>query len=141
MVTFQLPLRLHCSSPSYKQEESHQMYFQMQTNTRNVWPWSLLVPMLEKEIWKRMPAATEVDLLQCFILRMILRLYRWTSLYGSFSKPLSLQVAKASNSHVLEDPYNNSLTLPLEDFLAHQEVTDVLHNGAALQVGLLSCIY
>lgn len=33
----------------------------MQTNTRNVWPWSLLVPVLEQEIWRRLPAATKVS--------------------------------------------------------------------------------
>lgn len=32
-------------------------------------------------------------------------------------------------------PYNNTLTLPLEDFVGNLEVQDVLNNGATLQVG------
>lgn len=32
----------------------------MQTDTRDVWPWSLLVPLLEKEIWQRLPLVTGV---------------------------------------------------------------------------------
>lgn len=33
------------------------------------------------------------------------------------------------------DPYNNSLVMPLADFIEHPLAHDLLHNGAAHQVG------
>ncbi len=32
------------------------------------------------------------------------------------------------------NPYNNTLTLPLEEFIGNPDVQDVLNNGATLQV-------
>ena len=35
------------------------------------------------------------------------------------------------------DPYNNSLIMPLAEFIQHPDVHDLLHNGAAYQVSKL----
>ena len=42
------------------QQDNRQGIVRLQVNTREVWPWSFLVPFLEKDIWQRLPKATKV---------------------------------------------------------------------------------
>ena len=42
-------------------QDNRQGIVRLQVNTREVWPWSFLVPFLEKDIWQRLPKATKVS--------------------------------------------------------------------------------
>ena len=75
------------------------------TSTREVWPWSLLVPWMEAELLARAAA---------------IRAPRAGAEGTPAPPPL--------------DPYNNPLAMPLAEFLDAPIVADLLHNGAALQV-------
>lgn len=71
------------------------------TNTRNVWPWSGLVPWLEEEL--------------------VLRSHRFKT------------QSERDTSHLL-DPYNNSLILPLHEWIESPLVHKLVHNGQTMQV-------
>ncbi len=38
------------------------------------------------------------------------------------------------------NPYNNSLVMPLHEFVEHPIAEELLHNGATLQVGLVALL-
>ena len=71
------------------------------TNTRNVWPWSGLVPWLEEELHVR---------------------------------ARHVQARKYSKQDGPLDPYNNSLALPLSEWIEHPLVHELVHDGETLQV-------
>lgn len=68
-------------------------------STKHVWPWSYLVPWMEKDMRQQRAG-------------------------------LGIQGSPGT------DPYNNGLYIPLHRFVEEPIVKDLLHNGAALQVGL-----
>ena len=71
------------------------------TNTRNVWPWSGLVPWLEDELHAR---------------------------------SLNVQARLLTDDDNPLDPYNNSMVLPLAEFIEHPLAHELVHNGETLQV-------
>lgn len=80
------------------------------TNTRDVWPWSKLVPLIEQDMLQRV--AVE-------------RSRNATGTPVEPGEPIN--------------PFNNSLIMPLADFVMHPVVDDTLGNGQAMQVlGLTS---
>ena len=74
------------------------------TSTKNVWPWSYLAPWMEADMTQRQAAESG-----------------------------AADAASAEGS-AGTDPYNNSLFMPLRQFIEEPIVKDLLHNGAALQV-------
>ena len=73
-------------------------------STKQVWPWSLLVPWMEADLRARA---------------------------ARLNKEEAAPGAKRETAAV--DPYDNALLMPLREFLAAPIVADLLHNGAALQ--------
>ena len=71
------------------------------TNTRNVWPWSGLVPWMEEELHARAPAVAARSLI------------------------------KEADS---VDPWNNTMILPLHEWIEHPLVHELIHDGQTLQV-------
>ena len=69
------------------------------TSTRDVWPWSYLVPWMEEDMTRRRARP------------------------GTEGSPGA-------------DPYDNSLYMPLAQFVEEPMVQELLHNGASLQVRL-----
>lgn len=76
-------------------------------NTRNVWPWSILIPLIEDDMWKRVASERALAGNDSF-------------LAGNNEDPL--------------DPYDNPLLMPLREFAVHPVVDDLLSNGAAMQL-------
>eukprot|EP00192_Tetraselmis_astigmatica_P006719 CAMPEP_0117657586 /NCGR_PEP_ID=MMETSP0804-20121206/5411_1 /TAXON_ID=1074897 /ORGANISM="Tetraselmis astigmatica, Strain CCMP880" /LENGTH=750 /DNA_ID=CAMNT_0005464053 /DNA_START=271 /DNA_END=2519 /DNA_ORIENTATION=- len=109
-------------------------------NTRNVWPWSLLVPWMEADMrtriakmneWARKPAAEHSK--------------NWVKLknqttgaeyYHNYRLKVSKWELDPENDNLVQalDPYNNHLIMPLQEFINHPLVRDTVHNGATLQV-------
>lgn len=92
--------RVLTRSKDYKPDPSR-------VNTRNVWPWSILIPLIEDDMRKRV--ASERALAG-----------NDSSVAGNIEDPL--------------DPYNNPLLMPLHEFAVHPVVDDLLSNGAAMQL-------
>ena len=51
------------------------------------------------------------------------------------------EVAKKAADLLPLDAYNNSLVMPLHEFIEHPVVHDLLHNGGAMQVCRVHCSY
>ena len=69
------------------------------TSTRDVWPWSYLVPWMEEDMARR-------------------------------------RVRPGTEGSTGADPYDNSLYMPLAQFVEEHMVQELLHNGESLQVRL-----
>lgn len=74
-------------------------------NTRNVWPWSILVPLIEKDMLTRVAADHALN-----------------------------KTAAKDNDHGDLNPYDHPLYMPLHEFAAHPVVDDLLGNAAAMQL-------
>mmetsp|Transcript_21789 Transcript_21789/g.54868 ORF Transcript_21789/g.54868 Transcript_21789/m.54868 type:complete len:736 (+) Transcript_21789:344-2551(+) len=109
-------------------------------NTRNVWPWSLLVPWMEADMRARLrkarderpaagsgPAKTWVQLQD----PESNKLY-----YHNHLKNQSVWSLAPDDGVVVPslDPYDNPLTMPLREFIEHPLVRNTIHNGATLQL-------
>lgn len=78
------------------------------TETRNVWPWHLLIPLLEDELWARRP---------------------------NTSDPLPQQTKAEGQRERGGSSYEKGeLMMPLSAFLEHPSVRDLLHNGATFHI-------
>ncbi len=53
---------------------------------------------------------------------------------SSSEAPAAVEVAKKAADLPPLDAYNNSLVMPLHEFIEHPVVHDLLHNGGAMQV-------
>lgn len=106
-------------------------------NTRNVWPWSLLVPWMEADMQARIKKvkATAVNDPE----KQWVQLYNSTTeqvYFHNFFTKRSLWSVAPEDGHVVPalDPYNNPLTMPLREFVEHPLVRNTIHNGASLQI-------
>mmetsp|Transcript_3569 Transcript_3569/g.8517 ORF Transcript_3569/g.8517 Transcript_3569/m.8517 type:complete len:551 (+) Transcript_3569:111-1763(+) len=111
-------------------------------DTRNVWPWSLLVPWMEADMRMRAAklrstrdgALKENNTSRREFVRLRGHAGGW-AYYHSLASGASKE--ELSQGDVLLpnlDPYNNPLAMPLREFIEHPIVASTIHNGAALQV-------
>ncbi|GJP39673.1 hypothetical protein CLOM_g24021 [Closterium sp. NIES-68] len=70
--------------------------------TRRVWPWSMLIPLMEDDLWMRRP---------------------------------TLEIPADPPGSAGQNSYEKShLVMPLDEYVQHPAVMDLLHNGATFQV-------
>eukprot|EP00884_Botryococcus_braunii_P009434 jgi/Botrbrau1/18492/Bobra.0072s0071.1 len=93
------------------------VYEEHKVSTLAVWPWSYLVPWMENDMRERRQ-------------RRRSGFAGIASWMGRYKRALYKQLG--FHSHF--DPYNNDIAMPLQEFLSDPIVTELLHNGAALQV-------
>ncbi|GBG65644.1 hypothetical protein CBR_g51944 [Chara braunii] len=108
-----------------------------QVSTMDVWPWSRLVPFMLGDLWPRVQLRPQLYMRKQAIVQ-----------------PQPLNLSQLPPPPPQQHPfwlapsppgfpmYNNSLVMPLSEFVDHPIVSDLLHNGATFQVaGLTSNSY
>ncbi|KAL4858064.1 Protein-tyrosine sulfotransferase [Chlorella vulgaris] len=107
--------------------------------TLEVWPWSILIPWFKRDMAARME-------------KLRLGAIRDPTAWRNYTSPKNRTYYwnEAKNSSVwtlpeadpVLNPYNNSLVMPLHEFIEHPIAAELLHNGGTLQVlGLTNYSY
>ncbi|KAL4457850.1 hypothetical protein ABPG75_012715 [Micractinium tetrahymenae] len=107
--------------------------------TLEVWPWSVLIPWFKQDMRQRLDKLRTSALSDPTAWRDYLspdnKTYYWNE-----AKNESVWVLP--DAEPVLDPYNNSLVMPLHEWVEHPVAEELLHNGAALQVlGLTNYSY
>lgn len=107
--------------------------------TLEVWPWSVLIPWFKRDMRGRLDqlrtAARNDPTAWRDYLSPDNKTYYWNE-----AKNQSVWVLP--DAEAVLDPYNNSLVMPLHEWVEHPIAEELLHNGATLQVlGLTNYSY
>ncbi|KAI7840366.1 hypothetical protein COHA_005910 [Chlorella ohadii] len=99
--------------------------------TLEVWPWSVLIPWFKRDMKARMDRLKEAAKDDPTA---------WRDYRSPKNRTYWWNEAKNSSVWVLPppeavlDPYNNSLVMPLHEWVEHPIAEELMHNGATLQV-------
>jgi hypothetical protein len=99
--------------------------------TLEVWPWSVLIPWFKRDMKARMDALKEGAKEDPTA---------WRDYRSPKNRTYWWNEAKNSSVWVLPppdpvlDPYNNSLVMPLHEWVEHPIAEELMHNGGTLQV-------
>ncbi|XRB19130.1 WW domain-containing protein [Pseudoscourfieldia marina] len=93
-------------------------------STRNVWPWNILVPFVERHMERRVNADTAWNVHH----------KKDHSAEAALLEEDGVPLLVHSRDDESFDPYNNNVMLPFEAFVESRVVRDLIHEGMTLQL-------